>query len=194
MIRVEVIDKIVSLYGYPPLWLRDPGFPSLVYTILEQQVSLASARAAYLKLLDAAGELTPESFLRFDDTELRAIGFSRQKTSYCRILAHLIIRNELDLDAFADMPDDAVRDILLKVKGIGMWTADIYLLHSLGRVDVWPTGDLALRVAVQESLELNDRPKDGFLDTLGDTCRPWRSAAARVFWHFYLSKRNMILV
>ncbi len=188
--RVPAIRKIVSSYGFPPLWLREPGFASLMYTILEQQVSLASARATYLKLGEALNEFTPAGFLRLDDTELRAVGFSRQKTSYCRILAHLIIRNELDLDGLTGMPDDIVRDTLLEVKGIGNWTADIYLLHSLGRPDIWPTGDLALRIAVQEIMGLAERPTEEYLNSVGDSCRPWRSIAARVFWHSYLSRRN----
>jgi DNA-3-methyladenine glycosylase II len=192
--RVPVINDVVSRLGLPPLWIREPGFASLVYTILEQQVSLASARATYLKLVDAVNELTPADFLRLGDDELRAIGFSRQKSSYCRILAHLIIKKELDLEALSYSPDSEVRETLQTIKGIGPWTADIYLLHSLGRVDIWPTGDLALRIGVQEAMGLDERPTDQYLNALGDSCRPWRSVATRVFWHFYLSKRNSILV
>jgi DNA-3-methyladenine glycosylase II len=186
-----LINNIVSTLGSPPLWRREPGFSSLVYTILEQQVSLASAKAAYDKLLRAVGTLTPETFLRLDDSELRLAGFSRQKTNYCRILSHQIVRRELDLVALNDKSDDDIRDALTAVKGIGKWTANIYLLHSLGRPDVWPTGDLALRVAAMEILGMEDRPSEQQLQTLGDEFRPWRSVAARVFWHSYLSKRGI---
>jgi DNA-3-methyladenine glycosylase II len=186
-----LINNIVSTLGSPPLWRREPGFSSLVYTILEQQVSLASAKAAYDKLLRAVGTLTPETFLRLDDSELRFAGFSRQKTNYCRILSHQIVRRELDLVALNDKSDDDIRDALTAVKGIGKWTANIYLLHSLGRPDVWPTGDLALRVAAMEILGMADRPSEQRLQTLGDEFRPWRSVAARVFWHSYLSKRGI---
>ena len=189
--KSPLIHDIISDLGHPPLWRREPGFSSLVYTILEQQVSLASAKAVYDKLLLAVDTLTPEAFLRLEDTELRSAGFSRQKTSYCRILAHLIVRRELDLDALNEMSDLAIREILMAVKGIGQWTADIYLLHSLGRPDVWPTGDLALRIAAMEVLDLEDRPTERRLQTLGDEFRPWRSVAARVFWHSYLSKRGI---
>lgn len=188
------LKGIVSLYGPPPLWRREPGFSSLVYIILEQQVSLASARAAYLKLLEAVGELSPASFVRLDDNELRAIGFSRQKTSYCRGLANLIIDGKLNLALFEKQADGEVRDELMAVRGIGRWTADIYLLHSLGRPDIWPVGDLALRISYQEAAGLEERPSEDELDRMGEKYSPWRSVAARVLWHSYLSRRNLNLV
>ena len=189
--RSPTIREIVGSYGDPPLWLREPGFSSLVYTILEQQVSLASAKAAYTRLLAAVTELTADQFLRLGDAELKSIGFSRQKTGYCREVAHLISTGDLNLDALTDSSDEVVRETLIAIKGIGNWTADIYLLHSLGRVDVWPTGDIALRTAVKEALDLSERPSEEELSTIGIPFKPWRSVASRVFWHSYLSRRGV---
>lgn len=187
------IRTIVSRYGYPPLWGREPGFSSLVYTILEQQVSLASARAVYRKLEDITGELSPQTFCKLNDGELRRIGFSRQKTGYCRNIASLILDGNLDLHSLGSKSDDEVREELMSVKGIGRWTSDIYLLHSLKRPDIWPAGDLALRIGYQEATGLQERPGESELEKIGTKYAPVRSAAARVFWHFYISKRNLTL-
>ena len=185
------IRMIVQRYGAPPAWRREPGFASLVYTILEQQVSLASARAVYERLVALVGDLNPASFYAIDEEGLRSIGFSRQKTAYCRGLADNILSGRFDLESLNDAPDQAVRRSLIELPGIGPWTADIYLLHSLGRPDVWPVGDLALRIAVQEELDLVDRPKEEELRALGEAFKPWRSIAARVFWHGYLIRRGI---
>ena len=184
------IRRMTELYGAPPAWRREPGFASLVYTILEQQVSLASARAVYERLL-AIGPITPKKTLELNDSELRAIGFSRQKISYCKNLALLVSENTLDLERLTDLGDESVRSTLIAIKGIGPWTADIYLLHSLGRPDIWPVGDLALRIAAEESLELQHRPTEEELLEIGEEFRPWRSVAARVFWHGYLTRRGI---
>src|SRR5215831_11240206 len=126
------------------MWERDPGFPTLVHIILEQQVSLASARAAFDKLLAAARPLTPARFLEFDDAALKLMGFSRQKANYCRNLAELIVGGEFDPDALRTLDDSVAHAELTKVKGIGRWSADIYLLMALRRPNIWPGGDLAL--------------------------------------------------
>ncbi len=118
--------------------------------ILEQQVSLASARAAFDRLVEAASPLTPQKFLEFDDIELKSIGFSRQKIRYCRELSRAILDGSLDLDRLESEDDLAVRETLLHVKGVGPWTAEIYLLMALRRPDAWPAGDLALQSAFQK--------------------------------------------
>jgi DNA-3-methyladenine glycosylase II len=179
---------IVAAFGPPPLWAREPGFPTLLHIILEQQVSLASARAAFGRLLAAASPLTPESFLRLDDRRLREIGFSQQKTRYGRHLAQVLLDGTLDLEALPGMEVAAARDALLQVKGIGLWTADIYLLMALGSPDIWPRGDLALVVAAQEVKRLPSRPTAEELETLGLNWKPWRAVAARLLWHHYLSR------
>ena len=191
----EVDSHLALIYGelgLPPLWAREPGFPTLVHIILEQQVSLASARAAFTKLEQASGTITPERFLKFDDSELKVIGFSRQKAAYCRGLAGAILDGSLDLTALADMEDEAVHSRLVAVKGIGPWTADIYLLMVLLRPDSWPAGDLALAVALQEVKGLAARPSHQDLEHQALVWRPWRAVAARLLWFSYLSRRGMI--
>jgi len=178
--------RLNAVLGAPPLWERDPGFPTLVYIILEQQVSLASAAAAYNKLQDAI-EISPENFLLLDDAELKRIGFSRQKTGYCRGLARAVIEGAFDLDALPSMDDHTARTALMEIKGIGLWTADIYLLMALLRPDIWPVGDLALVAALQKLKKLPTRPQPDEVDQLAEPWKPWRAVAARMLWQYYLS-------
>ena len=184
------LAEVVKKYGSPPLWVREPGFPTLVYIILEQQVSLASAKAAFDRLNAAVRPLTPSRFLNLTDTELKRIGFSRQKTLYTRLLAESLSRGHFDLRDLHDLQDEAARKMLVAFKGIGKWTADIYLLSALRRPDIWPVGDLALATAVQEVKGLRQRPSPEKLEKMSAPWRPWRAVAARLFWHHYLSKRG----
>jgi DNA-3-methyladenine glycosylase II len=181
------LAKIVSDLGHPPLWAREPGFATLLQIILEQQVSLASARAAYLKLEKASGQITPERFLAFTDAELKQFGFSRQKTEYGRVLSQAIVSGQMDLDRLSDLDDSVVRRELIQLKGIGQWTADIYLLMVLLRPDIWPSGDLALVSAVQQMKNLPEKPTSVQIFEIAEKWRPWRSVAARIAWHYYLS-------
>ena len=180
------LSEIVSDIGYPPLWYREPGFPTIVHIILEQQVSLASAKAAFMKLQKAAGELTPERFRGFTDVQLREFGFSRQKTRYVREISQAILNGDIDLDKLPDLDDHIVRNELMKIKGIGPWTADIYLLMVLLRPDIWPSGDLALAKAVQDIKHLSERPDIEQLSEIGEGWKPYRAVAARILWHYYL--------
>jgi DNA-3-methyladenine glycosylase II len=181
-------QRVLERYGPPPLWARPAGFPTLVWIILEQQVSLASARAAYHKLKDLLPDFTPQAFLQLDDATLKSAGFSRQKTGYCRGLALALLSGELDLDELVSMEDAAARAALVRLKGIGAWTADIYLLMALLRADIWPAGDLGLVVAVRRGLELAQPPDREAMEGIGEAWRPYRSVAARLFWHYYLSE------
>jgi DNA-3-methyladenine glycosylase II len=181
------LAEIVRKFGPSPMWQREEGFAPLVHIILEQQVSLSSARAAYDRLIVAAAPLTPERFLQFNDAELKIFGFSRQKTAYCRNLAHAILKGDLDLTALRTMDDATVRSELTKIKGIGIWTADIYLLTVLLRPDVWPGGDLALAVAIQSIKGLPNRPSLKEMDAFSRDWMPWRAVAARLLWHYYLN-------
>ena len=184
------LARVVSELGKPPFWAREPGFPTLVLIILEQQVSLASARAAFNRLQNAAKPLSPKRFLDFDDRELKKIGFSRQKSLYCRELAGAIIRGNLDLAELHELEDSTARSRLMEMKGIGTWTADIYLMMAMLRPDVWPSGDLALATAVQKVKKLPSRPAPQELDEMARPWRPWRAVAARILWHHYLSKEK----
>lgn len=181
------LQRVVELYGPPPLWYRQPGFATLVYIILEQQVSLASARAAYNRLAAAISPIEPAAFLELDDAALKAIGFSRQKTGYARALAQAVLNGQIDLAGLAGLEDDLVREQLVRLKGIGRWSADIYLMEALLRPDVWPSGDLALAIAVRRVKGLESAPSPAKLEEMGEMYRPWRAAAARLFWHNYLS-------
>lgn len=186
--RDHHLAQVLETYGPPPLWDRPAGFATLLYIILEQQVSLASARAAYQRLDAAISPISPQNFLALTDEALKAIGFSRQKTGYGRILARAILDNGIDLGSLPGLDDDSVRAELTKIKGIGRWTADIYLMEVLLRPDVWPSGDLALAVAVRRVKQLDSNPNPAVLHELGESYRPWRSVAARLFWHHYLSE------
>jgi DNA-3-methyladenine glycosylase II len=188
-IQDDDLKRVVVQYGRPPMWARRPGFSTLVRVILEQQVSLASADAAFDRLVRAIGPITPRRFLRLDDESLLQIGFSRQKKRYVRLLAEDILAGRFDLPALVEMDDDKVREAMLKVKGVGNWSADIYLLMALRRPDVWPKTDLALITAAQKVKGLLRRPSLDDMEALGDAWRPWRAVAARILWHYYLSSK-----
>lgn len=178
----RVLDRI----GPPPLWDREPGFPTLIRIILEQQVSLASAKAAFEKLVARVDPLEPAAFLTLDDHELKAIGFSGQKVRYCRELSSAVLGGSLDLVGLSSLNDEGVRTELTEVVGVGRWTADIYLLMALGRPDVWPRRDLALLRAIQEIKGLDGKPSAAEVEAIGHPWRPWRSVAARMLWNHYL--------
>ena len=187
--RVDpALASILERWGPPPLWDREPGFATLLNIILEQQVSLASARAAMDRLVAAIGPPRPEPFLALDDGALFGIGFSRQKRDYARGLAAGILDGTLDLDALGRSSDSEARGRLMDVRGIGAWSADIYLLMALGRPDVWPRGDRALIVALRHAKGLAADPADEEAAGLAEAWRPWRSVAARLLWHLYLSE------
>lgn len=186
----EHLRAVYLQYGNPPLWAREHSFKTLLHIILEQQVSLASAKATLDKLIVLLeDEVTPAKFLTLDDAQLRGIGFSRQKTRYGRILAQAILSGDLDLAALVEMSDADAQKKLISLKGIGKWTANIYLLMVLCRPDVWPTGDRALAVAARNVLQLDTVPSYPELDEIALRWRPYRSVAARLLWHHYLSSK-----
>ena len=185
-----LFQELYDRNGLPPIWGRSPVFATLVLFILEQQVSLASARAAFLRLHDAVGDMTPERFLMLDDAQLRAVGFSRQKTGYSRGLAGLLLQGSLELKSLAGYDDTTAMECLTAVRGIGRWTASCYLLFVLGRPDVWPTGDRALYIAMRNVMALDAVPAAGKADKIADRWQPVRSVAARMLWHDYLGGRR----
>lgn len=182
------LAAIRTRYGEPPTWQRDPSFATLLHIILEQQVSLASARRTFEKLNALVPKLTPETFLTLDDAALKSAGFSRQKTRYGRALTENILKGELRLESLPALSDEEVLSELTNILGIGAWTANIYLLMVLRREDIWPRGDLALAIAVQEIKSLSTRPTQDELATLAQSWQPHRSYAARLLWHYYLSR------
>ncbi|HKF85886.1 MAG TPA: hypothetical protein VKB30_08875 [Candidatus Limnocylindrales bacterium] len=189
--RDAALASVVARYGPPPLWARAPGFPTLVLLILEQQVSLASARAAYDRLLRLTGDPpTPATLLALTDADLLGAGFSRQKTRYARALAATVGDGSLDVDALEALDDDAVDAALTAVPGIGPWTATIYRLMVLCRPDAWPIHDIALAQAYAELQASTVRPRPDEMTALAAGWRPWRAVAARILWHHYLSVRE----
>jgi DNA-3-methyladenine glycosylase II len=186
------LASIFETYGKPPLWEREANFATLVHIILEQQVSLASALLAFNKLKEKLGEVTPESVLCLSDEEMKAVYFSRQKTIYARELAKAVLDGNLNLKRLENLPDEEVKHELKKIKGIGDWTADIYLLMALLRADVMPKGDLALHVAWQKLKKSERRPASEEFLQIAEKWKPFRAAAARLLWHFYLSERKKV--
>ncbi|MDQ6787560.1 MAG: DNA-3-methyladenine glycosylase 2 family protein [Acidobacteriota bacterium] len=184
-------DLIFRRFGTPPLWKREPTFATLVHIILEQQVSVASALSAFNKLREKlGGDVTPVGVLSLTDEELKAAYFSRQKIIYARDLAQAVLDKKLDLSSLKNLPDEAVKHELKKIKGIGDWTSDIYLLMALLRADVMPKGDLALHVAWQRLKNLPEKPNAEEFLRIAERWKPHRAVAARLLWHFYLSGKN----
>ncbi len=182
--------RVYELYGVPPMWARTPGFATLLQIILEQQVSLASAKACFDKLAIRLGGVTPEGLLTLSDAELKAAGFSRQKAAYGRYLAEVVLEERIDLEALNRMPDDDARAELTRLKGVGEWTSDVYLLMAMLRPDVMPRGDIALHAAYQRLTGADRRPSSDEFMAVAERWRPFRSVAARLLWHWYLSERR----
>jgi DNA-3-methyladenine glycosylase II len=186
--RDTALAHVLERHGPPPLWARQPDFATLVHIILEQQVSLASANAAFQKLKDVLGAPDPDRFLGLGDDALRQCGFSRQKMAYCRNLAQHLLEGQLDLQALTTLPDEAVRQQLKQLKGIGDWTADIYLSECLLRPDILPKGDIAMLEAFRVLKNLPKRPDHETFVAGTEHWRPWRSVGTRLLWHYYLSR------
>lgn len=184
------LARILADHGPPPFWSRPTGFATLVLLILEQQVSLASAKATFARLQAIARPMTPKRLLAADDAALRSAGLSRQKSRYVRELALAVHGRTLDVASLNHAPDAAVRERLVAITGIGPWTANIYLLSALHRPDIWPANDLALVTAVREVKRLRGQPSPERMERIGRAFRPYRAVAARFFWHYYLSSRG----
>jgi DNA-3-methyladenine glycosylase II len=188
--RDPALAAIARQYGPPPLWAREPGFATLVHMILEQQVSLASALAVFGRLRASLPVFDAASLLALDDAAFKRVGITRQKTAYARGLASAIASNTLDLDSLALLDDTEVHAVLTRIKGIGLWTSNVYLLMALGRPDAFPASDIALMVAAHRVMKLRKRPTPERLERLAERWRPWRAVAARLLWHFYLSEKT----
>ncbi len=185
------LAAIIKQYGFPPMWSRPATFQTLVLTILEQQVSLASAYAAFKKLKEKVGYVTPQKILALTDEEMRACYFTRQKMGYARGLAMAIQKRQLVLSKLSTQTDNEIRTELKKLKGIGDWTVDVYLMHALQRSDLFPLGDIALVNSMRENKNLSkDFPKEKMLE-IAEPWKPYRSVATMILWHAYIKKRNM---
>lgn len=181
---------IIRAYGYPPMWNRPNTFETLVHFILEQQVSLASALSGLNKLREKLVDITPQKILQLTDPDLKACYFSRQKTGYVRCLAESVLRGETDLHDLPALSDEEVRAALTALKGIGNWTADVYLIFVLQRADIFPLGDLAAINALRQVKSLAKGSSREELLQVVERWRPNRSIATMLLWHQYLSSRG----
>jgi len=185
--REPVFARVVEKHGVPEPRTSAPGAQTLLRTIVGQQVSVAAARSMWAKLEAAFGSPPDLNLLlAATDDDLRAAGMSRQKSGYIRSLAELVISGDLDLDKLPKDDEEAIA-LLTKIKGIGRWSAEIYLLFAEGRSDVFPAGDLAVMVELGRLMGLNDKPSEKQLRELAETWRPYRGAAAILAWHSYNS-------
>ena len=181
---------VFNSYGTPPLWDRPTGFATLLNIILEQQVSLASARSCFDKLTVQLGKVTPDRLLSINDKDLKTIGFSRQKAGYARHLAEAVLEKRIDLYGLDSLTDADAKAELVKLKGVGEWTSDIYLLMAMLRFDVMPKGDIALHEAYRKLTKADRRPDSDEFVAMAEKWKPYRSVAARLLWHFYLSEKT----
>ena len=186
-----VFKHIIEKYGMPTIPKRPQGFETLVLLILEQQVSIDSAKATFLKLKAKETNLQPQSLIQISDEEYRNIGVSRQKTTYIKALSHSIIHKEIDIESLATKSSQQVREELIKIKGIGNWTIDVYLMFSLQTPDIIPLGDIAIINTIKELLDIHDRQE---MENYAAKWSPYRSVASFLLWHYYLNKRNRKVV
>ena len=186
--RDRDLARIVEKHGVPPMWGRPTGFPTLVWIILEQQVSIAAARTLFRRLGEQLGGegVSPGAVAAAGIDGLRAMGLTRQKARYCHELATRVQDGRLDLAAVGRWPEVTARQALLEVPGIGHWSIDIYFLMALRRPDVWPRGDLALARAMREVKRLRKVPTTERQVSIAEGWAPWRSVAARMLWTHYL--------
>lgn len=185
----EDLRSVIETYGYPPMWARPNTFETMVHIILEQQVSLASAKSALNKLQEKLTEVTPAGVLLLTDDELKACYFSRQKTVYVRHLAEAIVSERCNLAAMEKWPDEKIRTELIKLKGIGNWTVDIYLIFVLQRADIFPVGDLAAVNALKQIKQLPKGASPEEVLKITTAWQPHRTIATMILWHYYLSRR-----
>jgi DNA-3-methyladenine glycosylase II len=191
--RDSELRSIIKQYGYPPMWTRPATFQTLILFILEQQVSLASAYAAFKKLKEKIGYVTPSKILSLTDEELRSCYFSRQKIVYARELAKAVQSKQLRLNKIFNSHEDEIRLELKKIKGIGDWTVDVYLMHALQRTDLFPLGDIALVNSLKEIKQLHPHTTKEKMLVIAESWRPYRTIASMILWHAYIKKRNIKL-
>lgn len=189
--RDSDLAGVVGRHGRPPMWARRPGFATLVRIVLEQQVSLASAKASFRRLRAGLGRVSAARLSRVSVAQIQRLGITRQKASFIRGLAHAVTGGELSVRGLSRVDDFTARSTLVQIKGIGPWTADIYLIMALRRPDVWPHGDLALLRSLKHLKRLGTDPGPEAVQRITEAWAPWRAVAARIAWHSYLAERNI---
>lgn len=187
--RDKTLKYILDYFGNPIIQKRPEGFASMCHIILEQQVSIASAKACYEKIERYLGTISPDNILKSSDEELRNCGVSRQKIFYLKDLASKVINNEINFDSFSTKTEEQIRTELITIKGLGNWSVEVYLMFCLQLADVIPLGDIAIKNTLKE---LYDCQSVEEMRLLSDNWRPYRTFASYVIWHYYLVKRNKI--
>lgn len=185
------LKAIIDTYGLPPMWTRPAIFQSLVLTILEQQVSLASAYSAFKKLRERTGFVTPKKILALSDEELKACYFSRQKIIYVKALASAIVSGKINLKKLSSSTDEEIRKTLKEIKGIGDWTVDVYLMHALQRSDLFPLGDIALVNSLKHVKQLHAHISKDEMLAIAESWRPYRTVASMLLWHAYIQRKGI---
>jgi len=185
------LKRILAEHGHPKMWVRPNSFQTLILTILEQQVSLAAAYAAFNRLKNRIGTVTPEKIAALSDTELKNCYFTRQKIVYARELTEAVRSKRIRLRALHHQPDETVREQLIELKGIGHWTIDVYLMHALRRTDLFPLGDIALVNSLKRNKGLPDTVSKEKMLSVAEAWRPNRTIAAMILWHDYMNRRKV---
>lgn len=184
----KIFGQIVNIYGLPEIIPSRPeGFETLVLLILEQQVSIDSAKATFLKIRNSVIEIKPDNLAHLTEDEFRAFGVSRQKAKYIKCLSEAVLAKEIVLDSLNTKTADEVRSELIQLKGIGNWTIDIYLMFCLKKEDVLPLGDIAVVNTIKELLDIHDKAE---MERYAQKWSPYKSYATFLLWHHYLKKRN----
>jgi DNA-3-methyladenine glycosylase II len=186
-----IFKHIIDTYGLPTIPKRPQGFETLVLLILEQQVSIDSAKATFLKIKTQYPSFEPEILILVSNEEYRAFGVSRQKTTYIKALATALLNKEINLDSLPQKSAQQVREELIKIKGIGNWTIDIYLMFCLQEPDLIPLGDIAVVNTIKELLDIHERQE---MEIHTKQWSPYRSYATFLLWHYYLKKRKRTIV
>lgn len=185
----EVLKTIIADFGLPIIQKREEGFASMCHIILEQQVSIASAKAAYEKLVNLVGKVDPFNISNATDEDLRTCGISRQKTLYLKDLAQRVISKELDFSSLPMKSEQQIRNELIQIKGVGNWSIDVYLMFCMQSQDIIPLGDIAIKNTL---VELYNCQSDEEMLAISSNWKPFRTVASFIIWHYYLKKRGKI--
>jgi DNA-3-methyladenine glycosylase II len=185
----ETLKFILDNFGNPIIQKREEGFASMCHIILEQQVSIASAKACYIKIENLLDKITPKTILNTTDEQLRSCGVSRQKTIYLKDLAQKVIAKEIDFKSFATKSEEQIRAELITIKGVGNWSIEVYLMFCLQSQDIIPLGDIAIKNTLKELYKCQTNEE---MQMLSDNWKPFRTFASFTIWHYYLKKRGKI--
>lgn len=185
----ETLKFILDNFGNPIIQKREEGFASMCHIILEQQVSIESAKACYIKIENHLGKITPNTILNATDEQLRSCGVSRQKIIYLKDLAQKVISKQIDFESFASKSEEQIRSELITIKGVGNWSIEVYLMFCLQSQDVIPLGDIAIKNTLKELYKCQTHEE---MQILSDNWKPFRTFASFTIWHYYLKKRGKI--